>query len=50
MSFFSDQSSGAAALRLPRPRIRLPFLHELQSYSWEKFHRDLIAEATLTLV
>ena len=47
----SDSSSHETGfLRLPRPRIRLPVIKELRRYSWDKFHHDLIAGATLTLV
>jgi sulfate permease, SulP family len=46
-----DHSSGIfKGFRLPRPRIRLPFLGELRSYSWPKARKDLVAGATLTLV
>ena len=39
------QAMGAKMLEL-----RLPFLDELKSYTREKFRRDLVAGATLTLV
>ena len=42
------QALGRFALTLPR--VRFPFVHELRHYSWQKFHADLVAGATLTLV
>ncbi len=36
--------------RLPRPRLSLPFIHELRTYSWAKMRADLVAGTTLTLV
>lgn len=43
-------SEGTIFFKLPRPRIRLPFLDELRHYSWKKCRRDLVAGTTLTLV
>ena len=37
-------------MSLPRPGLRLPFIHELRKYSWATLRHDLIAGATLTLV
>ncbi|HEX5397725.1 MAG TPA: SulP family inorganic anion transporter [Verrucomicrobiae bacterium] len=41
---------GGALQMLPRPGLRLPFVHEFKQYSWARLRRDLIAGATLTLV
>jgi SulP family sulfate permease len=43
---FSDASAMGAKMF----RLRLPFVADLRDYSWAKFHSDLIAGATLTLV
>lgn len=46
----NELTGEVAALRTHLFRVRLPFLRELRSYSWEKLRHDLIAGATLTLV
>jgi SulP family sulfate permease len=50
MGLADDQPNEAEGLALPLPRVRFPFLHELRHYSRSKFHSDLVAGATLTLV
>ncbi len=50
MSLANDQRSEIGGLALPMPRVRFPFVHELRHYSRSKFHSDLLAGATLTLV
>ena len=41
---------GLGQVQARLPHVRFPFLHELAHYSWGKFHSDLLAGATLTLV
>src|SRR6516162_8497376 len=50
MSFFSQTGRVLGGLPWTPPRVRFPFVDELRRYSWNKFHHDLIAGATLTLV
>ena len=50
MSFFSQSRSILGGLPWAPPRVRFPFVDELRHYSWSKFHHDLIAGSTLTLV
>lgn len=50
IGFTADQPSKSGWLGLTPPRVRFPFLRELHHYSWSKFHSDLVAGATLTLV
>ncbi|MGB7768869.1 MAG: SulP family inorganic anion transporter [Verrucomicrobiia bacterium] len=50
MSLFFQSGNTVAGRQWSLPRIRLPFVHELRRYSWDKFRHDLIAGATLTLV
>ena len=50
MNDSAQHPSGALEALLPRPGLRLPFIHEFKHYSWERLRRDLIAGATLTLV
>jgi SulP family sulfate permease len=50
MSLFSKAGIGIGGWQLSPPRIRFPFVNELQRYSWDKLRHDAIAGATLTLV
>ena len=50
MSLANDQRSEIGGIALPMPRVRFPFVQELRHYSRSKFHSDLLAGATLTLV
>ena len=45
-----EHSGGALGASPARSWLRLPFLEEFKSYSWNRFRHDLIAGATVTLV
>jgi SulP family sulfate permease len=50
MDSVTELTEEVAAMGSHMFRVRLPFLAELRTYSWEKFKADLIAGATVTLV
>ena len=50
MRFVTDQLNRFSLPGLTLPGVRFPFLRELRHYSFTKFHADLVAGATLTLV
>jgi SulP family sulfate permease len=50
MDSVTELTEEVAAMGSRMFRVRLPFVAELRSYSWEKFRSDLIAGATVTLV
>jgi len=50
METVAELTEEMAALSTHLFRVRLPFIHELRSYSWSKLRADLVAGATLTLV
>ncbi len=50
MDSVTELTEEVAAMGQHMFRVRLPFLGELRTYSWDKFKADLIAGATVTLV
>jgi SulP family sulfate permease len=50
MDSVTELTEEVAAMGSHMFRVRLPFLGELRGYSWAKFHADLVAGATVTLV
>jgi pimeloyl-ACP methyl ester carboxylesterase len=50
MDSVTELTEEVAAMGQHMFRVRLPFVAELRSYTWEKFRADLIAGATVTLV
>jgi SulP family sulfate permease len=50
MDSVTELTEEVAAMGQHMFRVRLPFVAELRSYTWDKFRADLIAGATVTLV
>jgi SulP family sulfate permease len=50
MDSVTELTEEVAAMGSHMFRVRLPFVRELRTYSWEKLRADMIAAATVTLV
>jgi SulP family sulfate permease len=50
MDSVTELTEEVAAMGSHMFRVRLPFIGEIRSYSWDKFRADLLAGATVTLV